>query len=267
MVKNNPPLNQGNDHSNVRRRELLRARFRDLHGARQRSLLGLPETLGLVASGLLLLVAVAAYFLMLAPARARLTENEDERQRLQSRLSASTEGVKRGATAQATADEIVASLENFEADHLASLRSEGSTALIEELNRLIRSNNLSITTSISFTQLDEADAGAQSARRQRAPTTGGTVRAVQNVFPGIGISLTVEGAYPNLRRFIRDVEADRQFIVINAVELEGVTGSSASRAPGTSGGALVSLRLDMAAYYRRTNASIEVAPGSTEGTR
>ncbi len=266
MVKSNPPLNQGNDHSNARRRELLRARFRDLHGARQRSLLGLPETLGLVASGLLLLTAVAAYFLMLAPARARLTENEDERQRLQSRLSASTEGVKRGANAQATADEIVVSLENFEANHLASLRSEGSTALIEELNRLIRSNNLSITTSISFTQLDEADAG-QSARRQRSPSTGGTVRAVQNVFPGIGISLTVEGAYPNLRRFIRDVEADRQFIVINAVELEGVTGSITSRAPGTSGGALVSLRLDMAAYYRRTNASIEVAPSSTEGTR
>jgi hypothetical protein len=100
---------------------------------------------------------------------------------------------------------------------------------------------------------------------------------VQSVFPGIGVTLTVEGTYPNLRRFIRDIEGDRrQFVVVNTVELEGVTDASAAEqlappvingempgempgaAPQTqtpTRGALVSLRLDMATYFRRAAAS------------
>ena len=106
---------------------------------------------------------------------------------------------------------------------------------------------------------------------------------MQSVFPGIGVTLTVEGTYPSLRRFIRDIEADRQFVVINTVELEGVTDSNSAHqttpqmvqppavAPETPGaqpqvqpqiqspsrGALVSLRLDMAAYFRRASAAAE----------
>ncbi|MCA1815159.1 MAG: hypothetical protein LC746_01895, partial [Acidobacteria bacterium] len=63
------------------------------------------------------------------------------------------------------------------------------------------------------------------------------------------ISLTIEGTYANLRRFIRDVETSRRFIVINGVQLESLneTGTDAAAARG----ALVSLRLDMTAYFRR----------------
>ena len=32
--------------------------------------------------------------------------------------------------------------------------------------------------------------------------------------------VTVEGAYENIRRFIRDVERSKQFVVINQVELQ-----------------------------------------------
>ena len=95
---------------------------------------------------------------------------------------------------------------------------------------------------------------------------------MQTVFPGVGFNLTVEGAYPNLRRFIRDVEANNQFIVINSVELEGVTDSDASRAAGdggagTAGSTLVSLRLDIAAYYRRAGASEREPAADTNTSR
>lgn len=96
---------------------------------------------------------------------------------------------------------------------------------------------------------------------------------MQSVFPGIGVALTVEGTYANLRRFIRDIEADRQFVVVNAVELEGVTDSNSTTATaplvspegvvvaaqpsGPSRGALVSLHLDMAAYFRRASAATQ----------
>src|SRR5207248_9039441 len=136
-------------------------------------------------------------------------------------------------------------------------------------------DGLRISGGISFTEFQEAVPGAEQSQPQRR--VGGdetAARVVQSVFPGIGVTLTVEGTYPNLRRFIRDIEADNQFVVINTVELEGVTDSSAAsqsalaqaQAPSTvmpenpmaavppaaptvtiTRGALVSLRLDMAA--------------------
>jgi Tfp pilus assembly protein PilO len=82
----------------------------------------------------------------------------------------------------------------------------------------------------------------------------------QSIYPGIAISVTVEGPYQNLRRFIRDIETNRQFVIINSVELERSTENSAPPADGASGaaprGSLVSLRLEMATYFQR---------GSTEG--
>ncbi|HEX7957945.1 MAG TPA: GspMb/PilO family protein [Pyrinomonadaceae bacterium] len=119
-------------------------------------------------------------------------------------------------------------------------------------------------------RLRAARGDAEGAPRSRRPTSSGDEtgqRIEQSVFPGIGVTLTVEGVYPNLRRFIRDIEADRQFVVINTVELEGVSdagsgglpaapdGGPAPAAQGPSRGALVSLRLDMAAYFRRAAAA------------
>jgi Tfp pilus assembly protein PilO len=267
LKNNNQRSNQSS--GDWRGRIRLPARLSNLRASRQRNLLGVPEIIGLVSAAVLLLAAVSSYFFVLAPERARLRERQGERKRLQTILDNSTEGLKRGESTQATVDEIVGSLESFESAHLSSLRSEGSTALIEELNRLIRNNNLRITTGVSFTQFDEFVPGAAAGRQQRRQVTAGSARALQNVFPGIGVNLTVEGAYPNLRRFIRDVEADNQFIVINSVELEGATDGNASRAPGerVAGGTLVSLRLDMAAYYRRANPPDGEAPRADETTR
>ena len=68
----------------------------------------------------------------------------------------------------------------------------------------------------------------------------------------------MEGTYQNLRRFIRNVEASNQFIIINAIELEKATEThtpvSAEGTPTASpGGSLVSLRMDMATYFQRAS--------------
>jgi hypothetical protein len=67
-----------------------------------------------------------------------------------------------------------------------------------------------------------------------------------------------------VRRFVRDIESSRQFLIINAVELESVTQSGVAAeaapttpgSPATSGGraTLVSLRLEMATYFQRPKA-------------
>jgi Tfp pilus assembly protein PilO len=282
-------------------RSALRTRFDSFRRAQRRGPLGLPEVLALTAAAALLLLAVCAYLFLLVPQRSRLQSLEVERGDLQ-RVIQSTEHVVGGQKdTRQRASEILASLNNFEIEHLGQSSSAGN--IIEELNRLILKNNLRISGGISYTQLQEAAPGAQANPAQRrASGDESQQRVVQSVFPGIGVTLTVEGTYANLRRFIRDIEADRQFVVVNTVELEGVSDSAAAHelgasanetaplaavtparpttpatprganrttrpvspegapAPGTqmpplqitpTRGALVSLRLDMAAYFRR----------------
>jgi Tfp pilus assembly protein PilO len=241
---------------------------------RRRGALGVPEIAALGGAALLLLTAILAYLFLLAPQNSRVQSLKLEREELQRRLRNQQSSLGEGKDTQQRVGEILASLNNFEIDKLGQA-SSGSKTVIEEMNRLILKNNLRISGGVSFTQLQETAPDANQNQPQRREE--GAQRVVQSVFPGIGVTLTVEGTYANLRHFIRDIEADRQFVVIDAVELEGVTdsngpssasavsavgpvaavgqpGAPAPAAPVTpSRGALVSLRLDMAAYFRRAN--------------
>jgi Tfp pilus assembly protein PilO len=254
-------------------RASLRARLGGINAAGRRGL-GVPEIAALGVAALLLLTAVLSYLFLYAPQRSRKLALEAEREELQRRLQTQQSSLGAGQDTQQRVGEILASLDRFEIDNLGQ-SSSGTKTVIEEMNRLIAKNGLRISGGVSFTQLQESVPGTDQNQSQRRDE--GALRVVQSVFPGIGVTLTVEGAYPNMRRFIRDIEADRQFVVIDAVELEGVTDSNASASasgavprepvaveapPGAqalpmpstpSRNALVSLRLDMAAYFRRAN--------------
>ena len=238
----------------------LRARFTPPRGgARPARTIRVPELLALTAATLLLLVAAGAYFFLLVPERSRLTALENERAQLQSKLRASSEGVERNESTQASVDKIVTSLNEFETTALAARDPQTTTAVIGELNEKTRRHNLA-RAQFSFSHLDEAVPGQTP--QQTAARGGGNVSKRESVFPAIDISLTIEGSYGNLRRFIRDIEQSRRFIVINGIQLEGVsdTGDSARAA-------LVSLRLDMSAHFRRSGAALQggatAAPAST----
>lgn len=248
-----------------------------LRVARRRGPLGVPEIAALGVAALLLLTAVLSYFFLYAPQRSRKAALETEREELQRRLKTQQSSLGEGKDTQQRVGEILTSLDRFEIDNLGQA-SSGTKTVIEEVNRLILKNGLRISGGASYTQLQETVPGADPNQPQRREE--GAQRVVQSVFPGIGITLTVEGTYQNLRHFIRDIEADRQFVVVDAVELEGVTDTNASAPsaatavvpqgpivpqgqPGAqappvastpSRGALVSLRLDMAAYFRRASA-------------
>lgn len=254
----------------------LRTRLGALNVTRRRGSLGVPEVTALGVAALLLMTAVLSYLFLLAPQRSRKEALESERRELDLRLKDQQSVLGHGQDTQQRVGEILTSLNDFEVDKLGQA-SSGSKTVIEELNRLIVKDGLRISGGVSFTQLQETVPGADQNQPQRREDS--AQRVVQSVFPGIGVTLTVEGTYANMRRFIRDIEADRQFVVIDAVELEGVTDSSApssstaavppsslsaevqpvaptaAATPSTpSRGALVSLRLDMAAYFRRVNA-------------
>lgn len=235
----------------------LRARIERYKRRQRRKSLGLAEVAALASAAVLMFAALFAYLFLLRPERARLQELTTERATLQTRIQTANREFAERRDTQSSVREILSSLENFEINHLGVV-SGGSTSVIEELHGLLIRDNLRISGGMSYTQLTEAAPGADIQQQARGGDPN-ALRVTQSVFPGVGITLTVEGTYPNLRRFIRDVEGSRHFIVINAVELEGTNDAGqSSAAPGGEAsprGSLVSLRLDMAAYFRRAGAT------------
>jgi Tfp pilus assembly protein PilO len=130
-----------------------------------------------------------------------------------------------------------------------------------ELNELMVKNNLKNTSGPTYTPLDPAGKKSNSGKT--------VVTKWQSFYPGTAVMVTVEGEYQNVRRFIRDIERSRQFVVINEVELQRASQNNApaSAEEGGAGsgtrGSLVTLQLSMATYFQRPGAA-NSAPASQD---
>lgn len=224
-------------------------RVRKLRITGSSSAIGIPEIIALGGSALIALLVVISYLYFLAPARARLQTAESERSRLQAFLSNYRTEVHNEQTTESTVHNITDSLDRFETEQLFS-RTQGRMDLYGELNLLIQKNGLKNTSGPSYTALDPAGA------KNTGSTSKSTSSKWQSIYPGIAITVTVEGQYGSLRRFIHDIEASKLFVIINAVELERATETNsraAAEGEGSKSNSLVSLRLDMATYFQRSS--------------
>jgi len=262
-------------------RQQIRIRFDKLKRSSGLRVIGVPELIGLAVAALLALLTIFAYFYFLAPANSRLTLAQLERKRLQGQVSAAQLNLTEGKTARETIDRINASLNDFEGNWLSAPGS-GRMSLYTELNELIRSNGLRNTSGPSYTTLEPL-----GTKGQVQPTVSAEKQSNskwQSIYPGVSVSVTVEGPYQSVRHFVRDIEKSRQFLIVNAVELEGVTQSGAVAQetspistpapvrggrtavpsnvpqPASARGTLVSLRLDLATYFRRVGSEKPVVP-------
>ena len=228
----------------------FRSRFNSFRGSRQSGLFGPAEIIALAGGLLILVLVVIAYLYFLVPARSRRATLELERARLQNELRNSQEVLVRGQSTDATVHNITQSLEAFETAGLVDA-NRGRMSLYDSLNSLIRKNGLRNTSGPTYTPLEPI--GSKVSSGARAANT-----KWQSIYPGISISVTVEGPYQNLRRFVRDIETTKQFVIINTVELERATESNIASASDTASGgvhsALVSLRLEMTTYFQRAGA-------------
>jgi Tfp pilus assembly protein PilO len=226
------------------------ARFNRLRVSRQAGIFGLAEIIGLAGSLLILVLVVVAYLYFLVPARSRRATLELERARLQSQLRNSQDVLIRGQSTDATVHNITQSLEAFETTGLVEA-NRGRMSLYDSLNNLIRKNGLRNTSGPTYTALEPI--GSKMSAGSRAANT-----KWQSIYPGISISVTVEGPYQNLRRFVRDIETTKQFVIINTVELERATESNIAATPESgvaeAHSSLVSLRLEMTTYFQRGGA-------------
>jgi len=221
---------------------------------------GIPEIIGIAFSGLLVLIVVLSYFYFLTPAHARLKKAKDERVALDKSIDSLKKSVNENESAAIQIAARRNSIADFERNFLRQ-ENLGRMSLYEDLNQAIRRNALRNTDGPTYTALDPLDPNAPKTQANK-----GGIARFQSLFPGVSVSVTVEGSYLNLRRFIRDVEASGQFVIINAVQLEGQEKSGGEIASNPDGGmgnqnpssqkkSSVSLRLDMAVYFQRSVAA------------
>lgn len=236
----------------------FKAGVQRLRVSRTNSMFGLPEIIAVAGSALILVMVLLSYVYFLVPARSRLEAVQLERTRLQNLTRDSEQNVLQGLGTESIVEKISASLDDFESRGLVNA-SQGRMGLYEELNQLIRKNGLRNTSGPSYTPLEPVGS-------KKSATSKSSNSKWQSVYPGITVSLTVEGSYQNLRRFIRNVESSNQFIIINGMELEKATEmnipvTAAEGSPDAgSRGSLVSLRLDLATYFQRSSDSESTAP-------
>jgi Tfp pilus assembly protein PilO len=235
----------------------LRVRLNRLRASHQPGILGPAELIGLGGSILVLVLVIVSYLYFLLPARSHFETLKLERARLENQLRNTQDVVREGQSTDAAVESITKSLDAFEGDRLIGA-SEGRMSLYDSLNELIRKNGLRNTSGPTYTPLDAAGSKTGTSGSKSANTKW------QSVYPGIAISVTVEGQYQNLRRFVRDMETNRQFVIINSVELERATETDsapiAGDASSTTRGTLVSLRLEMATYFQRGTERVVLEP-------
>jgi len=230
-----------------------RERFRKIRLS-HRGTVGVAELIGLSVAALMLLAVVVGYLYFQIPAQLSVAARTRDRDHLKETLRTAKEALRHVTDTKAQVEKITVSLDDFENRRLVD-RDEGRMTLYEDLNELIRKNTLRNTSGPEYTSLEPIVLKAQG--QPAPPASNSAANKWQSMYPGIGVSVTVEGQYQSIRHFVRDIESSKEFTIINAVELERATGSNAQPAveagpvKSGSGNALVSLRLDLATYFSR----------------
>lgn len=247
---------------------------------------GVPEIATVGLAGLAILAVLLLYVFFVLPKQKELSDNRAKRDELEQKLTTAKKNYGSITTTEKRVAELITSVDDFETRFLRP-SSIGQGAIYQQINGLIAAYGLVNTTGPDYTPLG---INLQSNNGQQSEKESGRAK-FQSLFPGDYVTMTVEGNYQNLRRFIREIETSNQFIVISAVELEPaeteekkkelnqtvaqqqqqnpttdvrnpnfpnpVTQVQSTPKPkvpqGKNRGELVSLRLEMATYYRRPN--------------
>ncbi len=231
---------------------------------------GMWGPLEITAVGLalfLLLAAIGLYLGFVLPENRRLEDTRARRDSVEKDLNEAKRKFGDISNTETQVNKLIASAEDFETRFLQE-QSIGKTAIYQRLNGLISAFGLINSTGPDYTPIEVSEDDRRQGSNER--TERGRSK-FQSLYPGIYVTMTVEGPYVNLRRFLSDIENSNEFVVISTIELEpseskdsGVspnppteTGVVAQTVKKTDGGrtrgTIVSLRLELAAYFQRPN--------------
>lgn len=213
--------------------------------------LNLAEAIAVLLAAAVLVWVVAQYFSSLKPEQDRLRAIEAELDAQQRSIVANAP--KQGAPELSAEDQgkiALETLETFKGAHLKPF-SSGRIALIKEINALAKKNNVTLTSGIDMgANLGESDAEGEKTSEETT-TKRKKTEDLLNAFPSVGFRFTVFGQYSNVRTFINEMEREKQFVVINSINLTNQEARTSSRrARGGEGASGIMLTIEMSAYFQ-----------------
>ncbi len=253
-----------------------------------------PVEIGILGAGMLaVLGALLLYVFFVVPSDREVETQRIRRENLEKELASARDKFGNIENVEHRVSELIDSINTFEAQYLP-VPTTGRTALYQRINGLMDAYGLVNSSGPDYSPLEILDKSKGSEGEDRSGKS-----KFRSFFPGVYVTMTVEGPYPNLRRFIRELETGSEFVVVSAVELEpsdsqeqrttpgnptqaapmesgfdpttmepNPTNPTAVRPPGNlpsssrgkTRGAIVSLRIEMAAYFRRPSLEPVVEP-------
>ena len=173
-----------------------------------------PLEIGAVSAGVLAIVmGLVLYFFWVVPSNRELARNKSEAERLDAELALSKSKYGEITDSQTQVDKLVTSVDDFETRFLA-MQTNGQSAIYQRLNGLIKAYGLENTTGPDYSPLENNSIDpAKQTEEEKGRSK------FRSLYPGVYVTTTVEGSYQNLRRFIREIETGREFVVISSIEL------------------------------------------------
>ncbi len=174
-----------------------------------------PVEAGVAGAGMLVMLgAVLMYVFFVVPSNRELENNRARRDRLEAEMTSAREKYGNIHNIETQVAKLISSVDEFEALYLP-VPTTGKTALYQRINGLMAAYGLENTSGPDFAPLEILE----KVNQEKNDDNGGKSK-FRSFFPGVYVSMTVEGPYANLRRFIREIETGSEFIVVSAVELE-----------------------------------------------
>lgn len=213
--------------------------------------LGVGEAVAILLAVVVVLWTLAYYFTSLKPEQDRLRTIEAQLEAQQQSILKNRPDAVKNVPVEDQAKTALESLDTFKETHLKPF-SSGRIALIKEINALAKKNSVSLTSGIDMGSTGgEANSESEEAKEKKAVSRRKKTDDLLNAFPSVNFRFTVFGQYLNIRTFISELEREKQFVVINSVNLTNQEAKTASRrARGSEGSSGIMLTIEMAAYFR-----------------
>lgn len=193
------------------------------------------------------------YFTKVQPLGSQLETLQARESEMRLKLEKFNDDEKKRQEQSSNAEAILASLKGF--DVYLKPDERGMTEIINEIDQLGAKHG--VIAGDSSYRVDEAeplyDENGQPIQKAAKNED------KQNIYPALGVDTNVIGEYPNLRRFLADLERSRQFLIINSLTFQGES-DQVRRAAQKSGkqklqlssaeAVPVSLKIEMDTYFQ-----------------
>jgi hypothetical protein len=207
--------------------------------------LSYPELISAAVVLVFFIFVLTYYFTTLGPAQSEVSSLQRQLEtlkRTEIEMTANTSKPVVQETDQGKA--ALDSLEAFKSSRLKAL-TVGRIALINDINALARKHSVQLTSGIGMA-LDTAEDNTESDSKgvdKKKDTR------LLSVFPNLKARFTVAGEYEKLRSFISELEANKQFLTIDSLNLAAIKQGEGERTRRRAGPSGIGLAIELTAFF------------------